>query len=119
MVLRLGRLGELRVGHEVDAGFDERGLDRAGQERAVVTGVVPGQPALIETVLPEGDGEPQGLDRLLAVDDDLPLVVDLGTPETPGHGIRPLVGIAEAVAEGLTDRMALLLELGPDSAQLA
>src|SRR5262249_4047959 len=88
------------------------------EERAIVARVVPGQPTLVETVLPEGHGELDRLDRFLAVDDDLALVVDLGGPEAPGHGIRPAIGIAQAVAESLPDREVLLLEHDANLTQL-
>src|SRR5215471_7244387 len=114
----LGDVRELPLRDEVDAGAIDRRRDGPGQERAVVAAVVPGEPALVETVLPERDGELEGLDRLLAVDGDLALVVDLGPSETPRDGIRPAVRIAQAVAERLTDRTPLLLELGPELAEL-
>src|SRR5262249_17166506 len=57
-------------------------------------------------------------DRLLAVDDDLTLVVDLGRAEAPRHRIRPAVGIAQTVAKGLTHREVLLLERGAYLPQL-
>src|SRR5215467_9326895 len=110
VVHRLGDLGELPLGDEVNARAVDRGRDLAGQERAVVAGVVPRETALVEAVLPEGDSELDGFDRLLAVDDDLALVVDLGRAEAPRHRICPAVGIAQTVAKGLTHRKVLLLE---------
>jgi len=46
------------------------------EERAVVVGVVPGEPALVVRVLPETGHEFHGLDGLLAVDDHLAAFVD-------------------------------------------
>src|SRR5713226_7013354 len=114
----LDDLGELPLGHEVDARPVDRRRDRPGQVGAVVAAVVPGQSPLVEAVLPEGDGELHGLERLLAVDGDLPARVDLGAPEAPGHRIGPVVGVAQAVAEGLTQRPPFLLQFGPDLAEL-
>src|SRR5947208_15136182 len=118
VVRNLGDFGKLPLGDEVDARAIDRPGDRSGEIRAVVAGVVPRQPAFVEAILPEADGELHGLDRRLAADDDLAFVVDLGATEAPGHRVGPVVRIAEAVAKGLTQRAVLLLELDPDLAQL-
>src|SRR5204863_9991029 len=78
----------------------------------------PGQAAFVEAILPDGDRELHGLDRGLAVDDDRALLIDLGAAETPRHRVRPVVGITEAVAEGLAHRAVLLLQLDADLAPL-
>src|SRR2546425_7275366 len=114
----LGDVGELPLGDEVDARSVDRRRDRPGKVSAVVAAVVPGQPALVEAVLPDGDGELHGLERLFAVDDDLPALVDLGPSEAPGHRVGPVVGIAQAVAEGLPHGLPFLLERDPHLAPL-
>src|SRR5213593_135028 len=71
-----GDVRELPLRHEVDASAVDRGRDRPREVSSIVARVVPGEAALVEAVLPEGNGELHRLDGLLAVDHHLPLVVD-------------------------------------------
>src|SRR5437870_1098595 len=107
----------LALGDDVDRGAVERRADLAGVEGAVVVGVVPGQPALVTGVLPEGLQELHGLERALRVDRDLlAALVDLGTAEIPQERVGEGRRITEAVTERLADRLALGLELLADLA---
>src|SRR4029453_4870762 len=77
----------------------------------------PGQPALVARVLPEGLQELHGLERALGIDRDLLAArVDLGAAEVPEERIREGRRIPEAVAERLSDGLALGLELLADFA---
>src|SRR5207237_8978306 len=70
-------------------------------------------------VLPVGLHELHGLDGLLAVQDDLlARLIDLRPPEAPHERLGPRGSVAEGVSEGLADRLAFLLELHADLAQL-
>src|SRR5262249_37784949 len=109
----------LPFGNDVDRRTVEGRPDLPRMKRAVVVGVVPGQPALVAGVLPDGLKELPGLDRALAVEDALlAALVDLGTAEVPQKRVGERRGIAEAVAERLSDRLALGLELFADLAVL-
>src|SRR5262249_61235137 len=104
----------LAFGRDVDRRAVERGADLAGQERAVVVRVVPGEAALVARFLPERRSPPHGLERRLAVELGLALAVTLGRAEVPQHRITPGRRVTESVAERLTDRLALLLESRPE-----
>src|SRR6185503_561309 len=52
-------------GRDIDRGAVQRRADVAGEERAVVVRVVPGEAALVARVLPELDHELHRLDRRL------------------------------------------------------
>src|SRR5258705_48550 len=109
----------LTLGDDVDRGAVERRADLPGMEGSVVVGVVPGQPALVACVFPEGLQELHGLERALGVDHDLLAArVDLGTAEVPQERIGEDWRIAEAVAQRLPDGLALGLELLADLAVL-
>src|SRR5260370_11194956 len=102
----------LPLGHDVDRCAIECGADLACMEGAVVVGVVPGEPAFIAGVLPECLHELHRFDRALAVDHDLlAACVHLGAAEVPEQRIGEGRRVAEAVAQGLADRLALGLEL--------
>src|SRR5215510_417847 len=102
----------LTLGNDVDRRAVEGRADLPGVKRPVVVGVVPRQPALVAGVLPEGLQELDGLDRALRVERDLLAArVDLGAAEIPEERIGERRRIAEAVAERLTHRLALDLEL--------
>src|SRR5205807_2833194 len=106
------------LGRDVDRGAVEGGADLAGEEGAVVVGVVPGQAALVAGVLPERGHELDGLRRALALDGRLAAAVGLGAAEIPQQWIGPGRRVAEGVAQRLAVGMALLLELGADRAQV-
>src|SRR5262249_2762849 len=96
----------LALGDDVDRGAVERRADLAGVEGPVVVGVVPGEPALIARVFPEGLEELDGLERALRVERDLLAArVDLGAPEIPQKRVGEDRRIAEAMAQGLADRL--------------
>src|SRR5205085_8836552 len=72
----------------------------------------PGQPAGVVTVIPKGDRKLDRLDRLLAVERHrLAVRLDLLAAPRPQIGIPEHHRVAEAVAERLTERTALGLEL--------
>src|SRR5207244_5172926 len=106
------------LGRDVDRRAVEGGRDLAGQERAVVVGVVPREPALVAGVLPERGHPLDGLDGLLVVEHALAGLVGLGGAEVPQQRIRPGRRVAERVAERLPDGMSLLLELDAEVAIL-
>src|SRR5206468_1391232 len=109
----------LALGDDVDRRAVQRRADLTRVKRAVVVGVVPGQPAFVASVLPERLEELHGLDRALAVDRDLlARLVDFGTTEVPQERIGEGRRIPEAVTERLADRLALRLELSADFAIL-
>src|SRR5580765_5127335 len=118
-LLALVRLVLVRVPQRLDV--DRRpvqgGRDAAGQERAVVAGVVPRQPTLVARVLPEAGGELDRLDRLLGVDrDGLAVLLDLFAAPRPHVRIPESRRVAEGVTCRLTDREPLGLELLADLA---
>src|SRR5262249_15956026 len=94
-----------------DGGAVAGGADRAGNEPAVVPGIVPGEAALVVRVLPEPDHEVDGFKRLPAVE-RRGAAVRLNLLAAP----RPQIRIGErgrvviGVAERLADRPALRLE---------
>src|SRR6266850_2743785 len=106
------------LGRDVDRRAVERGGDLAGQERAVVVGVVPGQPALVAGLLPERLHELDGLHRALAVDGRLAAAIGLRPAEVPHERVGPGRCVAEGVAKRLAVGMALFLERAGDLAQL-
>ena len=106
------------LGRDVDRGAVERGRDLAGEERAVVVGIVPGQAALVARVLPERGHELDGLHRALAVERRLAVLVGLHAAEVPEKRIGPGRRIAEGVAQRLAVGVALPLELRGHLAQL-
>ena len=65
-------LGQVGVGLLLRLKIDRctviRGADAAGEERAVVAGVIPGKPALVHCLFPQRDGELHRLDGLLGVE---------------------------------------------------
>src|SRR4029453_1278520 len=61
----------LTLGDDVDRGAVEGRAELSRVEGPVVVGVIPGQPALVARVLPEGLQELDGLERALGVDRDL------------------------------------------------
>src|SRR6516162_1950140 len=79
------------------------GADRAGQKRTVVARIIPGEAALVTTILPKADRELDRVDRLLAVESD-GLAVGLDLLASPG----PQIGIPEPrrIAEGMTEGLA-------------
>src|SRR5581483_11456288 len=89
----------------------QRRGDGAGEKSAIVVGVVPGEAALVERVLPELLHELHRLERLLRVEHHLAFLVDL--LPAPGPEIRIAEGrrVAESVAERLPERAALGLQL--------
>src|SRR6185436_13882845 len=96
---------------DVDRGRVAGGADRAAEERAVVVAVVPGKPALVVSVLPEGGHELDRLQRLLAVERDrLAVGLELLAAERPeiriGEGGRVIIGMTER----LPDRPVFCLE---------
>src|SRR4030095_16983727 len=102
----------LALGNDVDRGAVKRRTDLSRVERPVVIGVVPGEPALVAALLPEGLEELDGLDRALAVDHDLLAgAVPLGAAEIPQERIRERRRVAKAVTQRLADRLALGFEL--------
>src|SRR4029450_3080044 len=106
------------VGGDVDGRAVERGADLAGQERAVVVGVVPGEAAFVAGVLPERRHPLDRLDGLLAVQARPALLVRLGPAEVPHQRVCPRRRVAEGVAERLADRVSLLLQLHAELAIL-
>ncbi len=96
---------------DVDRGAVQGRADGAGQEGAVVAGVVPGDPGLVMGFLPERGHELDRLDRRLAVEHDLAAGVDLAAAERPQQRIDEGDAVAERVGQGLADRVALGLEL--------
>jgi hypothetical protein len=81
-------------------------------EGPVIVGVVPGEPALVAGVLPEGLHELHRLQRPLGIEDDLLAAgIGLGAAEAPEEGIGEGGWITEAVPQRLPDRLALGLEL--------
>ena len=67
----LGLIGVgLALGLDVDRGAVQRGADRAREERAVIVGVVPGEPAFVVSVFPEPGHEFYRVDRGFAVQHD-------------------------------------------------
>src|SRR5262249_51301757 len=102
----------LALGGEVDRRAVQSRRDGAGEEGTVVVGVVPGEAALVEGVLPERRHELHRLDRLLRVEDDrLAVLLDLAAAPRPEEGIGEGRGVAEGVAERLAERPALRLQL--------
>src|SRR5262249_807580 len=84
----------------------------AGQESAVVAGIVPGEPALVAAVLPECGPEFDRFDRWLAVErDSLAVLLDLLAAPRPQIRIEKGRRVAEAVSHGLAEWLALGLEL--------
>src|SRR5712664_4624623 len=96
----------------VDRSAVECGANRLRQERAVVVGVVPGQAALVMGFFPEGRHELDRVDDLFLIDvDSLAVLLNLGAAPRPQVGVAERRRVAECVAERLTDRPALGLEL--------
>src|SRR5215469_15784922 len=58
----------LFLGFQIDRGAVVGSRDRPGQERTVVTRIVPGETARIAAIIPEWNCELDRLDRLLAVE---------------------------------------------------
>ena len=96
---------------DIDRGAVQRRADRAREEGAVVVGVVPGEAAFVVRFLPERGHEAHRLHRLLGVERELALLVDLLAAERPQVRIAEGRRIAESVAERLADRPALGFEL--------
>src|SRR5216117_1423175 len=71
LALLVPDLFPLTLGHDVNRRAVQRRRNLAGMERTVVAGIVPGQPALVARVLPEGLHELHRLDGALGVDHDL------------------------------------------------
>src|SRR4249919_463444 len=95
--LRLG------LGQKVDRGSVECGADGAGQESAVVVGIIPGKTAFVVCIFPERRHEFYRLDRRLGVEDH-GLAVSLDLLAAPG----PDVGVAERrrITEGMPERLS-------------
>src|SRR5574341_1585796 len=109
----------LALGDDVDGRAVEAGGDVARVEGAVVVRVVPGEPALVATLLPQRRHVLHRVDGALAVDHDLLAGgVSLRAAERPEQGVRPGRRVAEGVAERLAVGLALLLERGGRLAQL-
>jgi hypothetical protein len=68
---------------DVDRGAVQRRADGPREEGAVVVRVVPGEPALVVSVLPEGDHVLDRFDRLLGVEHHFALLVDFLATEGP------------------------------------
>src|SRR6266849_6656596 len=72
----LGEVGVwLALRFEIDRGGVERAAAGAGEEGAVVVGIVPGEPALVIGIRPEADHELDRCGRLLAVQRHGPAVL--------------------------------------------
>src|ERR1051326_1617694 len=85
--------------------------DGAGEEGAVVVGVVPGEAALVERILPERLHELHRFDGLLGIQDHLAFFVDLFAAPRPEIRIAEGRRVAEGVAERLAERATLGLQL--------
>src|SRR5262249_16164774 len=109
----LGLVGVgLLLGFDVDRGTVVGGRDRAGQEGAVVVGVVPGEAALVAGFLPQGYRVLDRLQGLLAGDrHGLAVGFDFLAAERPQRRIPPARRVAEGVTRGLAERAALGLQL--------
>src|SRR5579864_8970308 len=109
----------LALGFDVDRGTVERRRNRAGEEGAVIAGIVPGESALVAAILPEGNRELDRFDGRLAVEDNLlATLIDLHAAERPQEWIPERRRVAEAVAEGLDERLAFRFQLFADGAVL-
>src|SRR5438270_5159589 len=97
---------------DVDRGAIERGAARPRQKSAVVVGIVPGEPAFIVGILPEGYHELYRLDRCWAVQHNrLAVCFDLFAAPGPQVGVSEGGRITEGVTQRLADGPSLCLQL--------
>src|SRR5205823_10761844 len=102
----------LLFGFEIYRGAVVRAADAARQEGAVVAGIVPRQPALVEGILPHGDRELDRFDRLFAAEHDgLAVGLDFFAAPRPQIRVPERVGVAIGVAKRLAERVSLGLQL--------
>src|SRR5258708_20067723 len=112
---RLAVRGLIGVGllfrFDVDRGAIVGGAECAGQEGAVVAGIVPSKSALVAGVFPEADGELYRLDRLLAAKHDrLAVALDLLPAPRPQIRVPKRVCVAKRMRQSLAERTPLGLQ---------